>query len=173
MAVRKLPPLDPETQARLEYDYRYGASRLVRQRSHVVLLAYTLPTQGAIAQAVRVHRRTVARTLARFCAGGLDALPRPRPATAPRQQVTARWQELLLRAMEQGPEACGVPRPAWTAPLLAAYLGEQTGWALSERTVRRYLRQHDYRLGRPTYTVRHQAEEQPAYAPKGRGSKRS
>jgi transposase len=87
--------------------------------------------------------------------------------------VDAPWQTLLLQAMEQGPEACGVPRPTWTAPLLAQYLAERTGLAMSERTVRRYLKQHDYRLGRPTYTVRHKAEEQPDCAPKRRGSKRS
>lgn len=173
MALRGMATLDPETLAQLEHDYRYGATRLLRQRSHIILLAATLNTQAEVAAVVRVHRRTVARTLDRFRAGGLAALPRPHPERPPRQRVDAPWQELLLQAMEQGPEACGVPRPTWTAPLLAQYLAERTGLTMSERTVRRYLKQHDYRLGRPTYTVRHKAEEQPDYAPKRPGSKRS
>ncbi len=83
------------------------------------------------------------------------------------------WQQALAQAMEAGPAACGVPRPTWTAPLLAGYLAAQTGIQASERTVRRYLRRLGYRLGRPTYTVRPKAEEQPDYAPKRPGSKRS
>ena len=172
MALRGMDPLEPETLAALEHDYRYGATRLLRQRSHILLLATTLNTQAEIAQVLRVHRRTVARTLDRFRNGGLAALPRPRPAQPPSLRVDTAWQARLLQAMEQGPEACGIPRPTWTAPLLAEYLAEQTGLQMSERTVRRYLQQHDYRLGRPTYTVRHKAEEQPDYAPKRRGSER-
>lgn len=173
MALRGMDPLDPETLVRLEHDYRNGATRLLRQRSHIILLATTLNTQVEIAQAVRVHRRTVARTLARFREGGLAALPRPRPVRPPSQRVDAPWQARLRQALEQGPAACGIPRPTWTAPLLAQYLAEGTGLSMSERTVRRYLKQHGYRLGRPTSTVRHKAEEQPDYAPKRRGSKRS
>jgi transposase len=73
--------------------------------------------------------------------------------------------------MERGPRACGVPRPAWTAPLLERYLEATTGIVVSERTVRRGLDSLGYRLGRPTYTVRHKAEEEPDYVPKRRGSK--
>jgi transposase len=71
--------------------------------------------------------------------------------------------------MEQGPAACGVPRPSWTAPLLASYLTEQTGIVVSERTVRRGLESLDYVCRRPTWTVRHKAEEQPDYLPKKAG----
>jgi len=173
MALRGMPALDPETLTKLEHDYRYGATRILRQRSHIILLATTLGTQAEIAEVLRVHRRTVARTLDRFREGGLSALPRPRPEQPPSLRVDATWQALLVQAMEQGPEACGVPRPTWTAPLLAQYLAERTGLRMSERTVRRYLQQHDYRLGRPTLTVRHKAEEQSDYVPKRRGSKRS
>ena len=115
MALRGMAALDPETLATLEHDYRYGATRILRQRSHILLLATTLNTQAEIAKVLRIHRRTVARTLARFREGGLAALPRPRPEKPPSQRVDAPWQARLLQAMEQGPEACGVPRPTWTA----------------------------------------------------------
>jgi transposase len=138
----------------------------------IILLAYELNRQKEIARAVRCSRSTVARTLKLFRLGGRGALPRRYPSGPHFHRVTLAWQKLLALAMEQGPEACGVPRPAWTAPLLAEYLAEQTQIRVSERTVRRYLRGLDYRLGRPTYSVRHKAEEQEGYHPKKQGSKR-
>ena len=171
MALRGMPPLDSLTLQRLEQEARYALTPLVRRRSQIVLLAYELGSQAEIMRAVRCSRSTVARTLALFRAGHCSALRRRHPAQPHCSRVTLAWLRALALAMEQGPEACGVPRPAWTAPLLAAHLGEQLGIQVSERTVRRYLLHLDYRLGRPTYTVRHKAEEQPDYLPKEPGSK--
>ncbi len=171
MALRDMPSLDPATSHQLERDARHGRTPLVRRRSQIVLLAYELGSQAEILRAVRCSRSTVARTLALFRKGRCSALRRRRPSQPHFSRVTLPWQKALALAMEQGPEACGVPRPAWTAPLLAAYLAEQLGTQVSERTVRRYLQRLDYRLGRPTHTVRHKAEEQPDYLPKRPGSK--
>ena len=160
--------------AALERDYRYGDSRLVRQRSQIVLLVYTLPNQAAVAQAVRCSLDTIQRTLALYRQGGRSALrPRPQPRKEPVRKRTLSWQKALASAMEAGPAAGGLTRPAWTAPLLAEYLKEQTGIAVDERTVRRGLESLGYVCRRPTWTVRHKAEEQPDYHPKRRGSKRS
>src|SRR3989304_4866942 len=68
--------------------------------------------------------------------------------------------------------ARGIPRPTWTAPLLAKYLAEKTGIAVGEWTVRHHLALLDYVCRRPTWTVRHKAEEQPDYAPKKTGTQR-
>ena len=43
---------------------------------------------------------------------------------------------------------------------------------VSERTVRRELARLGYVCRRSTWTVRHKAEAEPDYLPKGRGSKR-
>jgi transposase len=75
--------------------------------------------------------------------------------------------------MRRGPEACGVPRPTWTAPLLARYLAEETGIEVSERTVRRGLDLLGYVCRRPFWTVRHKAEAEADYSPKAEGSRRS
>ncbi len=171
MALRDMPSLDPATSQQLERDARHGRTPLVRRRSQIVLLAYELGSQAEILRAVRCSRSTVARTLALFRKGRCSALRRRRPSQPHFSRVTLPWQKALALAMEQGPEACGVPRPHWTAPLLATYLAEQLGIQVSERTVRRYLQQLDYRLGRPTYTVRHKAAAQPDYLPKRLGSK--
>lgn len=156
----------------LERDYRRGATALLRRRSHIVLLAAEMETQAEVARAVRCSLDTVRRTLALWEQGGLSALqPRPYRRIYPGQRTLA-WQKALAEAMERGPEACGVKRPTWTAPLLATYLTEQTGLATSEHMVRAGLATLDFRLGRPTWTVRHKAEEQENYLPKRRGSKR-
>jgi transposase len=172
MAVAGAPLLSSEERAALEHDYRYGSDRLVRQRSHMILLSTELETQIEVAQVVHCSPDTVRKTLALYRAGGGAALRRRKPQKGRGAGRTLAWQKALAAAMEQGPEACGVSPPTWTAPLLASYLGEKTGAAVSERTVRRGLESLGYVCRRPTWTVRHQAEEQPDYLPKRRGSKR-
>jgi transposase len=167
-----MPPVTAEQLAALEHDYRYGSDRLVRQRSQIVLLAYELDTRKEIARVMRCSEATVGRALARYLDGGRSALRR-RPLKSHVASRTLAWQKALAQAMEAGPEACGVSRPTWTAPLLAEHLQRQTGVAVGERTVRRGLASLGCRLGRPTWSVRHVAEEQADYHPKGKGSKRS
>ena len=172
MAVWGMPPATQEQRAALEHDYRYGPDRLVRMRSQIVLLAYELASRKEIARVVRCSATTVGRTLSLWCVGGREALRR-RPWSKPHPaRRTLAWHQALAHAMEAGPEACGVPRPTWTLALLAGYLAQTTGIQVSERTVQRGLRCLGYRLGRPTWSVRHKAEEQPDYLPKGQGSKR-
>lgn len=67
--------------------------------------------------------------------------------------------------MEQGSESRGVPRPTWTAPLLTEYLAQTTGVRVSELTVRRGLATLGYRLLRPTWNVRHKADERRLFLP--------
>jgi transposase len=169
-----LPSLEAAELAALERDYRTGEHRLVRQRAQIVLLVYSLPSQEDVAQAVRCSLDTVQRALTLYRKGGRAAL---RPQRPPRQEPvhkrTLAWQKALAAAMEAGPEACGYARPTWTAPLLAEYLEQQTGVGVDESTVRRGLASLGYVCRRPTWTVRHKAEEQENYAPKGRGSKHS
>jgi transposase len=172
MTVRGMPSLSTSDRAALEHDYRGAATRLIRQRSHIILLAYELPHQTAVAQAVRCSRSTVNRTLQLYRQGGRSALKR-RPLPTPNwARNTPSFRRHLAEAMEQGPRACGVLRPTWTAPLLAQYLADQTGQTVSERTVRRGLAALDYVCRRGTWTVRHKAEAQPDYLPKRKGSKR-
>src|SRR5260370_9236980 len=121
-----MSPLSAAGEAALEHTYRSGRTRLLRQRSHIVLLAYELANQTAIAQVVHCSRATVNRTLQRYRRGGRAALPRPdarRTAALWKQPL---WRARLTRAMEAGPPACAVPRPTWTPPLLARSLTGQT-----------------------------------------------
>lgn len=55
-------------------------------------------------------------------------------------------------------------RPTGRAARLAQYLGQHTGIQVTEETVRLYLHAHDYGGLRPTWTLRHKAEQKADYA---------
>jgi transposase len=173
LAIWGAPSLDPQERQALEHDYRYGKNRLIRQRSHIVLLAGQLASQAELARVVGCSVDTVRRTLKRYEERGRSALGLPIRLSQPRTQRNLDWLKRLAQAMEEGPRGCGVDRPTWTAPLLATYLFEQTGVAVGERTVRRGLAELGYVCRRGTWTVRHRAEAEPDYHPKGPGSRRS
>jgi len=167
------PPLPSEERQALEHDYRSGATRLVRQRSHIVLLSGQLDSQAEIARVVGCSLDTIQRTLKLYGQRGRSAL-RGRVRLHPSgRRRDLDWLKALVEAMEQGPQACGVKRPTWTAPLLAQYLTEQTGVQVGERSVRRGLASLDYVFRRSTWVLRHKAEAEPDYRPKGKGSQRS
>jgi transposase len=170
MAIAGAPPLTPAERAVLEHDYRRHPDPLVRRRCHIVLLAAELATQGEIARAVRCSTDTVRRALDLFRAGGRSALGRLPVSLTHTHKRTLAWQKELAQALERGPEACGVSRPTWTAVLLIAPLLATTGILTGERTVRRGLESLGFVCRRPTWTVRHKAEEQPEYQGKRKGS---
>ncbi len=95
---------------------------------------------------------------------------RPRSGRPP--TVTPAWIRLLLTLVDHDPRRVGVPRAAWTAPALATYLAERTGIRVTPQQVR-YLRKHGYVPRRPTWTVRHLARRDPAYASKSVAPRRS
>jgi transposase len=101
-----------------------------RDRVEMALLSDAGWTVPRIAQHLGYCDQTVRRVFAQFGQTGRAGLrhraPGPAPDASRREQVEAALRELL----EQ-------PR-TWTAPQLAAALGEQ-GIALSTRQVRRYL----------------------------------
>jgi transposase len=167
------PSLAAEERRRLEHDYRYGKTRLVRQYSHMVLLATQLESQAEIARVVGCSVDTVQRALARYARAGQEGLRSPLRLQHSRTRRTLAWQRQLAHAMEAGPRACGIDRPSWTSPLLVRYLAEQTATEVSERTVRRGLASLGYVCRRSTWVLRERAEAEPDYHPKGRGSKRS
>ncbi len=172
MAVAGASRLSAPERAALDHDYRYDPDPLVRRRSHIVLLANELETQAEVARVVRCSTDTVRRTLALYQKGGRSRLRRTPALPWHPAKRTLTWQKALATALERGPEACGIARPTWTAPLLAEYLAEQTGIGVDEHTMRRGLESLGYVCRRPVWSVRHKAEEQPDYLPKKKGSKR-
>ena len=172
MGVWGMAPLSGAERGALDQEYRRAPSHLVRQRSQIVLLAAVVSTQKEVARAVRCSVATVGRTRALDRRGGRAALPRRPGSGRTTRRVSAVWEQALAAAVTQSPQACGLSRPTWTAPLLALYLARQTGEHVSERTVRRGLARLNLVCRRPRHTVRPKAEEAPDYGPKARGSRR-
>lgn len=77
---------------------------------------------------------TVARVLKRFVAGGLDAIPR-RTSPGREQTVTGAWEAELVWVIELDPHEVGQKTANWTTELLAEYLGQQTGIAVTHETL--------------------------------------
>jgi len=142
--------------------YEAAADAETRTRYQMVLLALQGLSAVAIAPLVLRSHDTVSRVLARYRAGGLDAVPRRRPP-GKSPTVTPAWQEELRRVIELDPHDVGVPSANWTTGLLAAYLAEQTGIAVDQETVRQHLHRLGYVCKRPTWTVAHKAQEQAGY----------
>lgn len=173
MALYGFAPLAPEVRTQLEHLWRHGKTPLHRRRCQIVLLAAEMDTQQEIARAARCSLDTVQRTLSLYREGGCDGLsPRPQGAR-PHRKRTEEWLKELRYALEHSPESCGLPRPTWTAGLLAIYLEQKTGTPVNEHTVRRGIQSLGYVCRRPTWTVRHKAEAQPNYIPKRQGSRHS
>lgn len=62
------------------------------------------------------------------------------------------------RLMATDPRTLGYRFTIWTAPLLASQLCQTYGCVLSERTLRRRLRQHGWRWKRPRHIDHERAE---------------
>jgi transposase len=157
-----IPPLDEATRAEVRQRYDTADDPEDRLRYQIVWLAHAGKHAPEIAQLVLRSPATVRRVLHRYCDGGLDAVP-PRTAPGPARTVTPAWEAELLRVIELDPHEVGVQSANWTTGLLAAYLAEQTGIAVSDETVRQYLLAHDYVCKRPTWTLQRRASEQDGY----------
>jgi transposase len=157
-----IPPLDDRTLADLRARYDATTDADLRLRYQMILLAHQHRAVAEIAQITYRSRDTVERVLTRFRDGGLDAVPRRfAPGSAP--TITSAWTAELLRVIELDPHAVGVNGATWTTGLLASYLAEHTGIAVSAETVRVALHAHDYVCKRPTWTLKRRAEAQDGY----------
>ena len=141
----------PEVRAAVADCYERTADPETRARCQILLLAgeQSLSVRE-IAPVVRRAKATVNWVLRRFIEAGLPGLPR-RSAPGPAPSVALAW------VIDQDLHDLGVPSANWTMALLAAYLARQTGIAVDQETVRRYLHRLGYVCKRPTWTLAHKA----------------
>ena len=167
-----MAPLPPDRLAELEAAFNATDDAETRLRYQMVLLAQGGKTPREIAPLVLRSHETVLRVLHRYEAGGLAAVPRGvPPGSAP--PVTAAWRAELARVVAEDPRSVGVDSALWTTRLLAAYLAEATGVAVSLETVRRHLHAAGYVCKRPTWTLKRKAEEKAEYPGNAPGWRRS
>ena len=72
------------------------------------------------------------------------------------------WLDCLARS----PRACGGPRPTWTTAALAQVVARRFRVAVTDECLRQHLERLDIVCRRPTWSVKHLAQQQPGYAPK-------
>jgi transposase len=132
--------LNPEQRQTLEQMTRTG-THAARALTHarILLMADSGEPDGAIAEAVGVHPRTVARVRKLFASSGLEAALRRRPPTGRQYRKLDGAQEARLIAA-----ACSQPpagRDRWTLRLLADRLVElEVVAAIDPSTVYRTLK---------------------------------
>lgn len=169
MQKRYVRPLSAKEQDELMRRYRGGGDAAEAHRCHAVLLSGAGRAVPAIAEVLRTHPATVHRWLDRFEAGGVEALATvPSPGRPPCWDET--YEVALVETVRHDPRWYGLEHSVWTCRLLAGYLTEHLGVALSAERVRVLLHRHGIRLKQPTAVVH---SRDPRYHPKGRGLRRS
>jgi transposase len=123
-----------------------------RLRLECVRLSHRGWTVPEIASHLEVHQATVREALARFVAGGFDALPdRARPGRPPTltAEALAAVEGLLDAAAERG--------EAWTLPRLAEWLERKERVVVSAGRLGVVLNERGFRWKRTKRTVQHKA----------------
>jgi transposase len=165
MRPRGVRPPSAEEREELTRTYTAGRQADLARRCHAVLLVADGTGVPEVARLLRVDQSSVHRWLDRFEAGGVGGL-----ASAWSGGPTPRWDEgyefLLVDTVRHDPRWHGLEQSVWTCGLLAGYLADKTGVALSAERVRALLHGHGIRLKQPTPVVH---SPDPRYDPKGSG----
>jgi Homeodomain-like domain len=145
MPRQHLVVLSPEERSRLRTLLRRDATTAMLQRRARILLAaetrpgYPCQTDVAVATAVGVDARTVARVRAEFARFGLERALAGCPRVFPPRRMLSSTQEARLVTL-----ACSAPPPGhahWTLRLLADRLVElEVVPTISHETVRQALK---------------------------------
>jgi hypothetical protein len=145
MPKQHLVVLSPAERQHLRALLRRDATTALQHRRARILLAaearpgYPVQTDLAVATAVGVDARTVARVRAEFARSGLERALSGRPRVFPPRQMLDSAQEAQVVSL-----ACSAPPPGraqWTLRLLARRLVElEVLPAISHETVRQTLK---------------------------------
>lgn len=151
--------------ARLQEMYAATGCPRTRIRVQMVLLAIQGLQVAEIAEVTYQSEDTVRRWLHRFLeqgrAGLLEAPPPGRPA-----DLTPAIENFLVECLKCSPRKFGVQRPTWTTATLVSQVQKKFGVIVSDESIRQHLQRLDIVCRRPTWTVKHLAEQQPGYAQK-------
>lgn len=142
---------------RLRLAMRQAASARLFRRLQAVLRVAEGESIARAACGADVDRSTVHRWVERYrqrrqVKDLVDVPPPGRPLQAEELD-----EALLSQVLAEDPREHGLLATTWTVPLLTAHLGQVHGCAVSERTLRRRLREHGWRWKRPRYVYHKRA----------------
>jgi transposase len=121
------------------------------RRLEAVLLVAEGEAASEAARRVRVASRSVQRWVRQYLGRRDPCALADRPRSGRPRAAPALTAECLAAVLATDPRTLGYRATTWTAPLLAHHLRTYHGLAVSERTLRRRLREQRYRWKRPRY----------------------
>ena len=151
----------------LQLQEMHSQTHCARTRLHtqIVLLSHDGYSIEEIAQITRQSGETVRRWLHRFVQDGCAGLKGwPRSGRPP--EVTPAIEQFLRGCVVKSPRDFGVHRPSWTTALLAKLVKGRFKIDVTEECIRQHLERLDIVCRRPTWTVKHKAQEKPGHAQK-------
>ncbi len=151
--------------ARLQKLYHETECPRTQLRVQMVLLSNDGYCVEEIAQITYKSDDAVRAWLHRFqqagCAGLIEA---PHSGRPPR--ITAGIEAFLRECIPQSPRDFKLKRPGWTTALLAKLVRRCFKVRVTDECLRQHLERIEAVCRRPTWTVKHLAEQQPGYAQK-------
>ena len=145
----------------------YDKATCPRTQLHIqmVLLSHDGYLVEEIARITHKSDDTVRYWLHRFqqagCSGLIEAPHSGRPP-----EITLGIEAFLHECIPQSPRDFKMNRPGWTTALLAKLVQRRFKVQVTDECIRQHLPRIEAVCRRPTWTVRHLAEQRPGYAQK-------
>ena len=145
----------------------YDETACPRTQLHIqmVLLSHDGYAVAEIAKITRKSDDTVRYWLHCFqqasCSGLIEAPHSGRPP-----EITPGIETFLHDCIQQSPRDFKMDRPGWTTMLLAKLVKRRFKVQVTDECIRQHLVRVEAVCRRPTWTVKHLAEQQPGYAQK-------
>jgi transposase len=151
--------------ARLRAMYAETGCPRTRLRVQMVLLSHDGYSVAEITKITRKSDDTVRYWLDRFQQGGCSGLVEA-PHSGRPPQITPRIETFLHECIPQSPRSFQINRPGWTTALLAKLVKRRFNVEVTDECIRQHLKRVHAVCRRPTWTVKHLAQQQAGYAQK-------
>lgn len=151
--------------ARLHAMYEETNCPRTRLRVEMVLLSDDDYSVEEIAKITRKSDDTVRYWLHRFQQGGCSGLLEA-PHSGRPPEITASIETFLHECVPQSPRDFKINRPGWTTALLAKLVKRRFHVDVTDECIRQHLQHIHAVCRRPTWTVKHLAQQQAGYAQK-------
>ncbi len=151
--------------ARLRAMYKETRCPRTRLRVQMVLLSHEGYSVEEIAKITCKSDDTVRYWLHRFQHGGCSGLIEA-PHSGRPPQITPCIETFLHESIPQSPRTFKMNRPGWTTALLVKLVKRRFQVCVSDECIRQHLQRVHAVCRRPTWTVKHMAQQQAGYAQK-------
>lgn len=149
--------VDEARQEQLRHLTKTDADPRVRRRAQAILLASEGHPLSEVARLLHTAAQRVRVWGERFAREGRDGLAdRPRGGRPPK--LDERDRAFLEWALDQGPQAYGLPVTVWSIRDLQALLARERGVEVSVYTVHRAVHELGFRYRRPRHDLTHRQD---------------